>query len=560
MNILRIALSQINPTVGDFDSNMSKIISALGKAKNTEADIVTFPELAISGYPPEDLLLKPKFLRDNRYALDEIIPATEGITAIVGFADVLDEKVYNAAALIHDGHLINIYHKVELPNYGVFDEKRYFTPGSGSLIFGINDIPIAVNICEDIWIKGSVVEQHTISNRARVVLNISSSPFHAGKLALRRDILTGFARRTNTYVCYNNLVGGQDELVFDGGSLIISPQGELIAIAKRFEEEILITDLSLNQQASARESDSYITLSPLDRSNRIPIKPSRAAELGRVEEIYKALVLGTRDYIQKNGFKKVVLGLSGGIDSSLTAAIAVDALGNDNVIGITMPSQYTSDETKSDARILAENLKTAFMTIPIKPIFSSYVEALKEPFSQGNQGIELENLQARIRGNILMALSNRFGWLVLTTGNKSETAVGYCTLYGDMAGGFAVIKDVPKTLVYELAAYVNEKRKVIPETVIYRPPTAELRPDQKDEDSLPPYGILDPILRAYVEEDKSLNEITACGFSSETVSEVIRMVDRSEYKRRQAPPGVKITPKAFGRDRRLPITSRYRRS
>jgi NAD+ synthase (glutamine-hydrolysing) len=553
MNTIRVAIAQINPTVGDFNGNVEKIANAITKAKESCADVVTFPELAICGYPPEDLLLRHKFLQDNRDALEKIAKQTEGIAVIIGFADCVDGKVYNSSALINNKHIISIYHKIELPNYGVFDEKRYFTPGDKCLIFEIKGIPISVNICEDIWIKGSIVEDHVRNNNVKVVLNISSSPFHAGKLAQRRDIITDFARRTNAYVCYNNLVGGQDELVFDGGSLIITPNGELIARAKRFEEEILIADIEIN-------NSDKVDVTP--NSDNCPSKISGviAPELDRVEEVYSALVIGTRDYMRKNGFKKVVLGLSGGIDSSLTAAIAVDALGKENVVGVTMPSQYTSNETRSDAEILAENLDIQFMTIPINPMFVAYAEALKVPLGDSAPGIEMENLQARIRGNILMALSNKFGWLVFTTGNKSETAVGYCTLYGDMAGGFAVIKDVPKTLVYELSEYVNKKaqKEIIPQSVIDRPPTAELRPNQKDEDSLPPYAILDPILRAYVEDDKSLSEIVAHGFNIDTVRDVIRMVDRSEYKRRQAPPGVKITPKAFGRDRRLPISNRYR--
>jgi len=422
-----------------------------------------------------------------------------------------------------------------------------------------------VNICEDIWIEGSEVEYCTINNRAGVVLNISASPFHAGKLALRRGIIFSFAKRTRAFVCYNNMVGGQDELIFDGGSAVVSPQGDVVARARRFEEDLLITDIEIDDNSQDHagsdllRSRQRIMLNSSGLRDRRGIPASKATELERLEEIHQALVLGTRDYVRKNGFEKVVIGLSGGIDSSLTAAIAVDALGKDNVIGVTMPSQYTSQATRSDAERVAENMGIRLITVPVKPIFSSYLDALQKPFGQGDPGIENENLQARIRGNILMALSNRFGWLVLTTGNKSETAVGYCTLYGDMAGGFAVIKDVPKTLVYELAQYVNKKsdREVIPRSVLERPPTAELRPDQKDEDSLPPYSILDPILEAYVEEDKSSDEIIASGFDAEIVREVIRMVDRSEYKRRQAPPGVKITPKAFGKDRRLPITNRY---
>ena len=545
--------------MGDLEGNAAKIVSAMKSARNSDADVVTFPELAICGYPPEDLLLKPQFLRDTRDALENLIQQSEGITAIVGFADEFDGRVYNAAALIRNKHMIGIYHKVELPNYGVFDEKRYFSQGFECLTFGMGGINIAVNICEDVWVRGAKAEQCVIDNDARIVLNISASPFHAGKLAQRREVLIGFARRTKAYVCYNNLVGGQDELVFDGGSLVVSPQGELIASAKRFEEDLLIVDVDIAKDAVVEPADKTNTREDIVADSREFAGKNLSPELDRIEEIYAALVIGTRDYVRKNGFRKVVIGLSGGIDSSLTAAVAVDALGRDNVVGVTMPSQYTSKETRSDAEILAENLRIRFITVPIRSIFSAYLDALKEPFGQGEPGIENENLQARIRGNILMALSNRFGWLVLTTGNKSETAVGYCTLYGDMAGGFAVIKDVPKTLVYGLAEHVNKKagRDVIPRSIFQRPPTAELRPDQKDEDSLPPYSMLDPVLHAYVEEDRSPGEIVACGFDPETVKEVARMVDRSEYKRRQAPPGVKITPKAFGRDRRLPITNRY---
>jgi NAD+ synthase (glutamine-hydrolysing) len=565
MSTIRIALAQINSTVGDLEGNVAKIIAAMERARDAEADIVTFPELAVCGYPPEDLLLKPGFLRDSRNSIDEIARQNEGIISLVGFAYAVNGNVYNAAALINNMHIANIYHKIELPNYGVFDEKRYFTPGSGCLPLEMNETTITVNICEDIWIEGSEVEYCTINNRAGVALNISASPFHAGKLALRRDIIASFAKRTKAFVCYNNMVGGQDELVFDGGSVVVDPQGDVVASARRFEEDLLVTDIPIDEDSQDHagsdllRSRQRIILSSSRYGDREGIPASRAPELGRLEEIHQALILGTRDYVRKNGFEEVVIGLSGGIDSSLTTAIAVDALGNDNVIGVTMPSQYTSQETRSDAERVAENMGIRLITVPVKPIFSSYLDALQKPFGQGDPGVENENLQARIRGNILMALSNRFGWLVLTTGNKSETAVGYCTLYGDMAGGFAVIKDVPKTLVYELAQYVNEKsaREAIPRSVLERPPTAELKPDQKDEDSLPSYYILDPILEAYVEKDKSSDEIIASGFDAEVIREVIRMVDRSEYKRRQAPPGVKITPKAFGKDRRLPITNRY---
>jgi NAD+ synthase (glutamine-hydrolysing) len=519
---------------------VDKIIAAIGQARDAGADIVTLPELAVCGYPPEDLLLRQDFLRTTRAALEVVIPKSKGIIAVVGFADSVDGNVYNAAAVINDAHLVGTYHKVELPNYGVFDEERYFCPGTECSDFHVGGISLAVNICEDIWIPGSPAEHCALNSDARISLNISASPFHAGKLGVRRKILIDFAKRTNTLVFYNNLVGGQDELVFDGRSLVVSPEGEVLACAKLFEEDLLIFDTERGDSHNRKED-------------------CQVPEIGIPEEVRKALVLGTGDYVRKNGFKKVVIGLSGGIDSSLTAAIAVEALGKENVIGVTMPSQYTSHETRSDAELLAENLGIRLITVPVRSIFSSYLDMLAEPFGSGAPGIESENLQARIRGNILMALSNRFGWLVLTTGNKSETAVGYCTLYGDMAGGFAVIKDVPKTLVYQVSEYINEKSgwEVIPDSVLQRPPTAELRPDQKDEDSLPPYSILDPILQAYVEEDRSPDEIIADGFDAQTVKEVIRMVDRNEYKRRQAPPGVKITPKAFGKDRRLPITNRY---
>jgi NAD+ synthase (glutamine-hydrolysing) len=592
MGILRVAMAQINSTVGDFRGNITKIVDGIKRARENDADIVTFPELAICGYPPEDLLLRPGFLRDNLLSIDEVKQQARGIVALVGFVDSVDcqiDQAYNAAMLIDNTKTLGIYHKAELPNYGVFDENRYFLPGSECMVFKIDDVRIAVNICEDIWIEGTP-ERCAVENGVDVILNLSASPFHAGKLAIRRDkIVSGFAKRTRAYVCYNNLVGGQDELVFDGGSLVTNPHGEVIASAKRFEEDMLMVDIKIDNKSSrlagqaslpvtsgkdapptvkynflynkkkATSNMHGLTLEPRGSKDRKCISAIQNPELGRLEEIYRALVLGTGDYVLKNGFKKVVLGLSGGIDSSLTAAIAVDALGKENVMGVTMPSQYTSNETRSDAEILAENLGIRFIIVSVESIFHSYLNVLEEPFREGQPGLENENLQARIRGNILMALSNRFGWLVLTTGNKSEMAVGYCTLYGDMAGGFAVIKDVPKTMVYELSRYVNEKAgwDIIPRSVIDRPPTAELKPNQTDQDTLPPYELLDRILLAYVEEDRSPSEIISSGFDPETVMEVVRMVDRSEYKRRQAPPGVKITPKAFGRDRRLPITNRY---
>ncbi len=569
MAALRIAQAQINTTVGDFSANIEKIIEFIENARNQGADIVTFPELAVCGYPPEDLLLKPRFLQDNLKAIEQIKQYTGDIAAVVGYADSSEGKVYSAAAICQDQELLANYHKIELPNYGVFDEKRYFMYGKRCVAIEMDKIYLSPNICEDIWIEGSIPEQFTRSNEIDIALNISASPFHAGKLKIRQEIVYRFIRNTNAYVFFNNLVGGQDELVFDGGSFVMNPQGKVISQAKRFQEELLITDIQIDSNKRTPKKTMspdfegcLISLKSYPDRHKEKLSVSLSEEFGRHDEVYQALVLGTRDYVMKNGFEKVVIGLSGGIDSSLTATIAVDGLGSKNVIGVTMPSQYTSSETLSDAELLAKNLDVRLITIPFKAVYQSYLDAIEDILGTVEHGITHENIQARIRGNILMALSNQFGWLVLTTGNKSELAVGYCTLYGDMAGGFAVIKDVPKTLVFELAQYVNAAwgREVIPQSVLERPPSAELRPDQKDEDTLPPYPMLDGILQAYVEEDKALDEIINSGFDPDIVKKVVRMVDLNEYKRRQAPPGVKITPKAFGRDRRLPITNRYWKS
>jgi NAD+ synthase (glutamine-hydrolysing) len=562
MAAVRVALAQINPTVGDLRGNLAKIVEWIGRARTAGADIVTFPELALCGYPPEDLLLKPRFVQDSVAALHALALQCTDIPAVVGFADISNGQVFNAAALLWNCQVAGVYHKMELPNYGVFDEKRYFRCGTSCMVFALRGVRISVTVCEDIWIPGAAAEECAVKNGVRMVLNLSASPFHAGKFAFRRDhVLSRFARVTDTTICYNNLVGGQDELVFDGGSMVVDSQGRLIASAKRFEEDLLVTEVSAEPGTvggplwNVCECVRDLEASDTDLGPSVP--PSIAPELHRIEEIYRALVLGTGDYVRKNGFAGVVIGLSGGIDSALTAAVAADALGPDRVTGVTMPSQYTSSETLSDAALLARSLGVKLMTIPIGDVFQAYIKTLEEPFGSGTPGLEFENLQARIRGNILMGLSNRFGWLVLTTGNKSETAVGYCTLYGDTAGGFAVVKDVPKTVVYELSEYVNRKagREVIPLSVILRAPSAELRPDQKDEDSLPPYAVLDPILKAYVEDDRAPCEIR--DQNPALVRELAAMVDRNEYKRRQAPPGVKITPRAFGRDRRLPITNRY---
>jgi NAD+ synthase (glutamine-hydrolysing) len=576
---LRIALAQINTTVGDIEGNAAKILANVETAKTQGADLVVFPELAIPGYPPEDLLLKPSFVEANLAALKEIAAASQDILIVVGFADRQDD-IYNAAAVCCDGQVTGVYHKQYLPNYSVFDENRYFQAGVEAPVFCLGDVTFGVNICEDIWYPSGPTRAQAFLGGAQLVVNISASPYHAGKGAHRGCMLATRAADNVAIVAFCNLVGGQDELVFDGQSLVFDAQGNLLARGRAFEEDLVVVDLDLSAvfnrrlhdprrrkarpepvEGIARENADGVPVASLLRPPAQSAKPKISQEeiepLDRLEEIYSALVLGTRDYVRKNGFETVVIGLSGGIDSCLTATIAADALGPEHVVGVRMPSRYTSDMSNDDAAQLAQSLGFRLMTVPIESTFEAYLEMLSDPFVDTKPGVAEENIQARIRGNILMALSNKFGLLVLTTGNKSEMSVGYATLYGDMAGGFAVIKDVPKVLVYELAEWRNEQSAAIPETAITRPPTAELRPDQKDTDSLPPYPVLDPILKAYVEEDRAAAEIVALGFDPETVHRVIRMVDRTEYKRRQAPPGVRITQRAFGRDRRLPITNRF---
>jgi NAD+ synthase (glutamine-hydrolysing) len=572
----RLALAQVDVTVGDLRGNARKIIEGIEQAREWGADLVAFPELALPGYPPEDLLLNCSFVQDNLEALKKVTRATRGITAIVGFADMRDD-IYNAAAILHDGQLAGVYHKIYLPNYGVFDEDRYFERGQESLVFESRGTVVGVNICEDIWYPGDPTRTQCLQGGATLIVNISSSPYHVGKRDFRQRMLSTRAWDHSTFVAYVNLVGGQDELVFDGGSMVLDQRGELVAGGKAFEEDLLVVDLALEEVLLDRLRDPRrrkdrlgplpegilrrVRLEPLKVPKRRKALPPRTPmTLGRPEEVYRALVLGTGDYVRKNGFRRVVLGLSGGIDSSLTAAVAVDALGKECVVGVAMPSMFSSPESLEDARDLARNLGIEFQVLPIGEVYHAYLKALEAPFQGKKPDVTEENLQARVRGNLLMGLSNKFGWLVLTTGNKSEMGVGYCTLYGDMAGGFAVIKDVPKTLVYEVCAYRNSvgPRAVIPLRVMEKPPSAELRPNQKDTDSLPPYEILDPVLQAYVEEDQNLDTIVSRGFDRGMVEEVIRKVDLNEYKRRQAPPGVKITPRAFGRDRRLPLTNRYR--
>ncbi|MBM3239739.1 NAD+ synthase [Candidatus Poribacteria bacterium] len=598
MRRLRIAMAQINTSVGDLIGNTRKILEFMKRAKSIGAELITFPELSITGYPPEDLLLKPTFIDANLSCLQKIVAASEAITVVVGFVDAGDD-IYNAAAIIHNQKLEDVYHKMFLPNYGVFDENRYFQAGMEPLVFTLNGVTIGVNICEDIWYPQGPMNVEALAGGAEMMVNISASPYHAGKGEFRKRMLATRAADNVVIVAFNNLVGGQDELIFDGNGMIFSQNGELIIQGKQFEEDLIVADLDIDavfrrrlhdprhrkeklasmiagttvkkielpfppfppRQQGGREAEGQRKVDVNRDKPSLPI--SQISSMSHFEEIYHALVLGTRDYVRKNGFEKVVIGLSGGIDSSLTATIAVDALGKENVIGVTMPSQYSSQETKSDAQRLADNLGIKLITIPIIDVFESYLNLFSEVFHGLERNITEENLQARIRGNILMALSNKFGWLVLTTGNKSEMSVGYCTLYGDMAGGFAVIKDVPKILVYKLSEYRNSIAEIgagvsdslIPQSVIERAPSAELRPNQKDVDSLPPYEILDPILQAYVEEDRSFGEIVQMGFDEAIVKRVILLVDRNEYKRRQGPPGIKITPRAFGKDRRLPITN-----
>ncbi len=562
MKTIRIALAQINTTVGDLAGNKKKILDYVAKAKQVSVDIIVFPELVITGYPPEDLLLRKHFVADNLKTLRDLASQIKKIIAIVGCIDRnSDGLIYNAAAVIAEGKINGIYRKNSLPNYGVFDEKRYFAKGRGFQIFDHGGIHFGVSICEDIWdSQGPCPSQ--VKAGAQILFNLSASPYHCGKTQEREKILGACARKNRVFVCYCNLVGGQDELVFDGASMIIDPQGHSLARGKAFEEDLIVVDVKIasrNKISKGKQQVVTLKARPL-LEGRLLIHRKQEQRLLASEEVYQALVLGTRDYMIKNGFTKAVIGISGGIDSALVAAIASDAIGKENVLGVSMPSPYTSLETRADARLLAKNLGIEFQEIPITKLFAVYLKILKPLFKGFKANNTEENLQARIRGNLLMALSNKFGHLVLTTGNKSELAVGYCTLYGDMAGGFAVIKDVPKTIVYRLVQYRNKKARgsLIPQSIIHRAPTAELRKNQKDQDSLPSYDLLDSILEAYVEKDLGLQKLRKQKGGIPLVARIVQLVDRMEYKRRQAPIGVKITPKAFGKDRRLPLTNAYK--
>jgi NAD+ synthase (glutamine-hydrolysing) len=578
---LRLALAQIDPTVGDIEGNVRLISDSIERARDGGAQLVLLPELCVSGYPPEDLVLRRDFLAAVREGLDTVAADVEGIVALVGFPERVERTpeelehfdplidsppppAHNSLAIVAGGEVQEVYRKCDLPNYGVFDERRYFEPGTEAALIELDGVPIGLTVCEDIWHPG-FPEREEAAAGARLVVNSSASPYHRGKGRAREAMVAERARSNGAAFALCNTVGGQDELVFDGGSVVVAPDGEVLARAAQFEPEMLLCDLMLpaagatDGAGSAREVPTLAQLtSGADPSGHV--EPRIAEPLASEEaEVYPALELGLRDYVEKNGFEHVVVALSGGIDSALVALIAADALGPDRVTVVVMPSPNSSDETQSDARKIAENLGVELIEISIADAMDAYNRALTPAFESAETGLAEENIQARIRGNLIMALSNKFGWLVLTTGNKSELSVGYATLYGDMAGGFAVIKDVFKLLVYRLVRWRNEQedRELIPESVLERPPSAELRPDQLDEDSLPPYEVLDRILEAYVERDEGIDALVGEGLPEETVMEVVRLVDRAEYKRRQAPPGIRVSTKAFGRDRRLPITNRF---
>jgi len=532
--MIKIALAQINPTVGDIEKNCAKIIEYINKAKKQRADLVVFPELALVGYPPEDLLLKKDFIEKNRNFLELVRKKASNISVLVGFVNKEKGSIYNSCALIQNKKIKDIYHKIILPNYGVFDEKRYFTSGNSLDIYDFGSYKFAISICEDVWDRRFV---NSLSKKdLDFLINISASPFHLGKALERERVLSQAAKKLKSYIFYCNLVGGQDEIVFDGTSKILSPQGKLVAHAKRFSEDLLVFKLNKNKKHL-----------------------KKGVKIKNEEEAFSALRLGLYDYVRKNGFKKVVVGVSGGIDSAVVVSLAAIALGRENVFALIMPSPFTAKATYNDALRVCRNLGIKHHVVDINNIFGPYLKDLKPYFRNKPFDKTEENLQARIRGNILMAFSNKFGYLVINTGNKSEISCGYCTLYGDMVGGFGVLKDVPKLLVYKIARYINKfmGKKIIPESIIKRPPSAELRHNQRDTDSLPSYDVLDPILKLYVEEDYSLGQIVNMGFDKDVVKKIITMVDSNEYKRRQAAVGIKITPRAFGKDRRMPITNRF---
>jgi len=583
--ILRVAAAQINTTVGDIDGNARLIEKWIGLAEEQGADLVAFPELTITGYPPEDLVLYKNFIDANKAALNRIASDVGNIVAVVGFVDSDDEgtKLFNAAAVIHNRKIVAIYRKIHLPNYGVFDERRYFTPGNECPVISIRGIKVGINICEDIWEQVGPSEVQCAAG-AQILININSSPYESGKQGHRVDVVTDLSRRNRVYTLYTNQIGGQDELVFDGGSMIAGPHGELLGTAARFEESLLVADidagsldeLRLQHQSTAilqTELDqigpsTFIEIPATAPKNHPKLQELSIRSLDRLDAVYRALVLGTRDYLRKTGFQKVAIAVSGGIDSAIVTAIAADAIGAENVVGVALPSRYSSEGSITDAEDLCSRLGVELWKIPIEPGHSAFEEMLSETFEGTDPGLSEENTQARVRGNLMMSIANKFGWLVLTTGNKSEMATGYATLYGDMAGAYAVIKDVPKTLVYELCDLRNKRGpgSPIPAAIIEKPPSAELRPDQLDEDSLPPYDQLDRVIHMYIEERMSPDLIIqkeqvlgSAGASEAVIRRIVRLIDINEYKRRQSPPGVKITGLAFGKDRRLPIASGWQR-
>jgi NAD+ synthase (glutamine-hydrolysing) len=569
---LRLAGAQIDPVVGDVDGNVDRMLDAYRRAADRGAHLVIFPELAITGYPPEDLVFKPSFLAASRDAMRRVAAATGEAAAVFGFVDSTHAGPANAAALCRRGEVLAVYHKILLPNYSVFDEERYFVPGDEVLIAEFGEIGVAITVCEDLWFPWGPLPSVAAAG-AEVVISINGSPYRLGKAERLGPMLATRAADHGVHLLWVNQVGGQDELVFEGESIYLDPQGRVRARAAAFEEELLLVDLPVAEGATARLADRPRRSATAEPHPRLPVRRVRvldslpdpgpplerrmARPQSEEEQVYRALVTATRDYVHKNGFQRVLIGLSGGIDSSLVAAIAADALGRQRVTGVAMPAEHSSPSSLGDARKLADNLGIELLVLPIAEPVEGFLSALKGPFAGTEPGVAEENLQARARGTLLMSISNKFGHLVLTTGNKSELAVGYSTLYGDMAGGFAVIRDLPKTLVYRLARWRNELGVVIPQAVLDKPPSAELRPGQLDTDSLPPYEVLDPILDRYIEDDASAEEIIAAGFDPETVERVLRMVDGAEYKRRQAPPGPKVTGRAFGKDRRLPITNRF---
>lgn len=569
--VIRVALCQRNMVVGDIEGNVARIRESLSAVRDAGADLVLFPELTVTGYPPEDLLLKPHFAEEAEAALRDLASDVEDVVAVIGFPELHDD-LFNTAAVITGGEIAATYRKRYLPNYGPFDEQRYFARGEEALVLDMDGVKVGVTICEDLWYPGGPAQWSAIDGKADVLVNLSASPYSRGKGVMREQMLATRCEDYRCYLAFCNTVGGQDELLFDGHSVVIDPRGVVLGRCRQFEEDTLVLDLDLHGVSRRRLHDPRWRQRPASAADRVRLasvrRPRRRKPeidhravvdpLAAEEEVYTALTFGTREYFRKNGFEHVVLGLSGGIDSALTLAIAVDALGADAVTAVSMPSRYTADHSREDAAECARRMGVELLEIPIDGVVGCYLDSLKEPFAGTEPNVAEENIQARIRGNFLMALSNKFDWLVLATGNKSEYSVGYATLYGDMAGGFAILKDVPKTWVYRLANWRNRETEVVPARVLEKPPAAELREGQLDSDTLPPYEVLDPIMEAYVEEDRAPEEIEKLGFDRDLVYRVVEMIDGAEYKRRQAPPGIRISARSFGRDRRLPITNHYR--